>query len=125
MADPFAQLTGLPPPPPPPPPLSVAPPAGAAAAPAPPAAAPTSWQDFPVPPGAAALFAEADGDRDGLVGRQDAKAFFVRTGVPGPVLAKARARASARSPARARCGGGAPAAVRYARGEPRREPRPL
>jgi hypothetical protein len=66
----------LPPPPPPPPPQAPPP--------------PVHWADFPVPPPVAALFAEADADGDGQVGRADAKAFFLRTGVPGPILAKAR-----------------------------------
>jgi hypothetical protein len=48
----------------------------------------SAWQSFPIPPGAATLFAEADADGDGQVGRGDAKAFFVRTGIPGPTLAK-------------------------------------
>jgi len=60
--------------------------------------APISWRDFPVTPEAAALFAEADLDRDGQVGRADAKVFFLRTGVPGPQLAKARHSARASSP---------------------------
>ena len=50
----------------------------------------SAWQSFPIPPGAASLFAEADADADGQVGRGDAKAFFVRTGIPGPTLAKVR-----------------------------------
>ena len=51
---------------------------------------PISWRSFPVPPEVAAIFAAADADKDGQVGRADAKAFFIRTGVPGPQLAKVR-----------------------------------
>jgi len=53
--------------------------------------APIRWQDFPIAPGVQALFAEADADGDSQVGRGDAKQFFVRTGVPGALLAKVRA----------------------------------
>ena len=65
---------------------------GAAQAAAAPAAvsAPPEWTCFPIPPGGAALFAEADADGDGLVGRADAKVFFLRTGVPGATLAQVR-----------------------------------
>ena len=48
------------------------------------------WTSFPIQPGGAALFAEADADGDGVVGRADAKAFFARTGVPGATLAQVR-----------------------------------
>jgi hypothetical protein len=109
--------TSLPPPPPPPPPLgatSAAPLSSAAGGvdplaaltaalrvdgggsalpplpPPPPPPPPVHWADFPVPPPVSALFLEADADGDGQVGRADAKAFFLRTGVPGPILAKAR-----------------------------------
>ena len=55
-------------------------------------AAPVRWEDFPVTPEAHAYFLLADADKDGQVGRADAKSFFLRTGVPGPLLAKVRAR---------------------------------
>ena len=62
------------------------------------AAGASDWQQFPVPPGAASLFAEADADGDGQVGRADAKGFFVRTGIPGPILAKVRSTEPLRLP---------------------------
>lgn len=66
--------------------IAAAPPGMASAA----ASAPPEWSRFPIPPGGAALFAEADADGDGVVGRADAKAFFLRTGVPGATLAQVR-----------------------------------